>query len=137
MPAPLHLIKLSVGADDLADHADWQRRLLARHGAVFHVTRMTPKRADEIRAGGSLYWVIKGEIAARQRVLCFTPVVEGGVPACRIALDPPLVPVLRRRQRPFQGWRYLRADAAPADLPKGTAALPQELQRVLADLGLL
>ena len=68
----LHIIKLAVGVDSLADLAQWQKQRLKEKKAkgqkpeLVHITRMTPKRADEVLDGGSLYWVIKGQVAARQ-----------------------------------------------------------------------
>ncbi len=139
----LHLIKLCVGAESVEDLADWQARYLKAlrkrdpRARLWHTTRQTPKRAEELVEGGSLYWVIKGWTAVRQRILALEPTTEDGVPHCGIVLDPPLIPVERRAQRPFQGWRYLKAEDAPRDLPRSAAGLPPELQRTLAELGLL
>src|SRR5258706_1385034 len=100
---------------------------------------MTPKRADEVLDGGSLYWVIKGQIAARQKLLAFRSVKKNGVPHCGLVYDKELVPVTLRPRRAFQGWRYLEAKDAPPDLAKtrGAKGLPEALQRELAVLGLL
>ncbi|NWH08535.1 MAG: DUF1489 domain-containing protein [Alphaproteobacteria bacterium] len=139
----LHLIKLCVGADSIEDLADWQIKHLATlqrqkaEAVLAHVTRQTPKRSAEILAGGSLYWVIKGFIAVRQRIIGLTPRVIEGVPHCAIALAPPLIPVARKPMRPFQGWRYLSEEAAPEDLSLKNNGLPPELQEKLAVLGLL
>ena len=71
----LHLLKLCVGAESVEDQRDWMQRRLAMMDAAgqkpeqFHTTRMLPKRAAELIDGGSLYWVIKGNIQARQRLL--------------------------------------------------------------------
>jgi hypothetical protein len=139
----LHIIKLSVGAESVEDHVQWQARYLKmlrqkdKTARLRHTTRMTPKRGAEIVDGGSLYWVIKGYTSIRQRILALEETVEGGEPHCAIILDQACVPVVRRPQRPFQGWRYLTPDAAPADLPKGARDLPPDLQKALSDLGLL
>ncbi len=100
---------------------------------------MTPKRADEILGGGSLYWVIKGQIAARQKLLAFRPITRNGVPHCGLVYDKVLVPVIARPRRAFQGWRYLEDKDVPSDLSltKGAKDLPEALQRELAALGLL
>jgi hypothetical protein len=100
---------------------------------------MTPKRAGEILDGGSLYWVIKGQIAARQRLLAFREVKKNGVPHCGLVYDKELVSVVARPRRAFQGWRYLEDQDAPPDLArtKGAKGLPEKLQRELAALGLL
>jgi hypothetical protein len=140
----LHLIKLCVGADSIEDLSDWQKKRLAERkrkgeGAeIRHVTRMTPKRADELLDGGSLYWVIKGQIAVRQRLVALRPAVKNGVPHCALVLDAALVPTMRRFHRPFQGWRYFEPGDAPRDLRKGDKrALPEALHAELVSLGLI
>jgi hypothetical protein len=143
----LHLIKLCVGAESIADLAQWVEQRVAertRRGAAArsqHVTRMVPKRGYEIVDGGSLYWVIKGQLAARQRVLEIEPFVDvDGIGRCRLWLAPEVVPVNPRPCRPFQGWRYLPDKDAPPDLSgsgAGAADMPETLRRELAELGLL
>jgi hypothetical protein len=142
---PLHIIKLCVGCDSLKDLAGWQKQRLkdqrakGRKPELMHVTRMTPKRAEEVLDGGSLYWVIKGQVAARQRLLGFKEVTRNGVPHCGLVYDKELVAVAPRPRRAFQGWRYLEAKDAPPDLTRRSGAknLPETLQRELAVLGLL
>ena len=142
---PLHIIKLCVGCDSLSELADWQKKRLKEKRArgqkpeLIHITRMKPKRGDEVLDGGSLYWVIKGQIAARQKLLALRDVKKNGVPHCGLVYDKELVPVVARPRRAFQGWRYLPADEAPPDLgkTKGATDLPEALQRELAALGLL
>jgi hypothetical protein len=141
----LHLIKLSVGPDSLADLARWQNARLKEKKKkrepllLQHVTRMTPKRAEELLNGGSIYWVIKGQIVARQTLVDLKPVKKNGKPHCAIVYQPKLILVARRRHRPFQGWRYLLPKDAPPDItdPKSAKNLPQSLKVELADLGLL
>ncbi|MTW17348.1 DUF1489 family protein [Rhodoplanes serenus] len=141
----LHLIKLCVGCDGIADLEAWiAERLAARPAGSprehAHVTRMTPKRTGELLPGGSLYWVIRGEIACRQQLLDVRPFVDdAGVGRCRLVLDPAVVPVEPRPCRPFQGWRYLAAKAVPPDLSSraADAAMPETLRRELRALGLL
>ena len=145
----LHLIKLSVGTDSVEGLADWQERRRTHWKAVEgraiarHITRMTPRRGDAILAGGgSIYWVVRGFVQARQRILAFEPAPgAGGRPSCAILLDDALVRVVPRAHRPFQGWRYLRGEDAPADLPADFAAegdtLPPRLAAELGELGLL
>lgn len=144
---PLHLVKLCVGADSIEDLADWQAaRIAERAGAGLdprprHVTRMWPRRQDALLAGGSLYWVIRGLILVRQRIVRLDPVTgEDGIARCALVLDPGLVRVEARPRAAFQGWRYLAAADAPADLDGGTAdnpGLPQDMQAALAALGVL
>jgi hypothetical protein len=142
----LHILKLCVGADSIEDLAQWQagrikdqKKRKVKKPELVHVTRMTPKRKDEILDGGSLYWVIKGQIAVRQKLLAIRPVTKNGTPHCGLVYDAKLVPVQRRTQRPFQGWRYFKPEDAPPDARggKGGAGLPEALQKELVELGLL
>jgi hypothetical protein len=141
----LHLIKLCVGCDSIQDLEDWikekRRRTRGKKTEHIHTTRMVPKRADEIVGGGSLYWVIRGQVACRQRVLAVRPFVDkGGIGRCRIVLEPKVTPVAPRLWRAFQGWRYLPEKDAPRDLTRiapGLRAMPEEMRRELRDLGLL
>ncbi len=143
---PLHLVKLCVGCESVKDLKDWIRERLSKkkRGEPLHhvhTTRMTPKRADELLAGGSLFWVIRGEIACRQRFLDVRPFADkDGVARCRLVLDPKVVLIEPRPCRPFQGWRYLAAAEAPPDLKRGASGagqLPETLRRELRELGLL
>ncbi len=145
---PLHLIKLSVGTDSVEDLEGWIKQKLKEQRARgvkkprrIHVTRMVPKRMDEILEGGSIYWVIKGAIACRERVLGIEPFTDkDGVGRCRLILDPRCIPVRPRPYRAFQGWRYLDAGDAPPDLgrvAKGLETMPEPMRRELRELGLL
>ena len=140
MTAPLHMMKLCVGASGPDELARWQRD---RFGAApaQHVTRMWPKRCDELLAGGSIFWVFKGTMLARQRVVGLEQRKgDDGIPRCALMLDPVLVPVAAVPRRPFQGWRYLKPSEAPPDMPAHRAteaALPPALARELAAMGLL
>lgn len=137
----LHLIKLSVGTEDLEDLRRWQVQRLRQTGRVLHRTRMTPRRGEELLAGGSIYWIIRGWIQGRQRLIGLEPTRdEAGRPATLLLLQPELVRVVPRRHRAFQGWRYLRAADAPADLealPKGLREMPPEMAAELHALGLI
>lgn len=143
MPGHLHLIKLSVGTEDIADLAGWQadRRWQTPDGLPWHVTRMWPKREAEILGGGAIYWVIKGLVLCRQRVLRFDRVEGGdGIARCGIVLDPELVRVAPAPRQPFQGWRYLKPEDAPPDLSlarPGEDALPPALSQALAEIGVI
>src|ERR1700721_3794517 len=141
---PLHLIKLCVGCDSVRDLEDWiaqklkAKRKTGEKPKHIHRTRMVPKRAAERGDGGSLYWVIRGEIACRQRIRDLRPFRDkDGVGRCGIVLEPKVVPVDPRPFRAFQGWRYLAAKDAPPDLEKaapGTKAMPEKLRRELREL---
>src|SRR3974390_381725 len=144
---PLHLIKLCVGCDSVRDLEDWIKRKLkekrkrGQKPERIHTTRMVPKRADELVDGGSLYWVIRGEIQCRERILAVRPFVDkDGIGRCHIALDCKPVLVEPRPYRAFQGWRYLAPKDAPRDLDRaapGARDMPEDLRRELRDLGLL
>lgn len=138
----VHLLKLCVGADSVDDLLDWQRTHPSPYptGERRHVTRMWPKREAEILAGGSLYWVIKGVILCRQRIIRLDEVDRGdGIGRCGIVMDPEIIRTEAAMRRPFQGWRYLDPKDAPRDLPKGRAkdsALPEDMALALAEIGL-
>lgn len=140
----LNIIKLAVGIEDIEHLAEVQKRRRNADGNCFHRTRMTPAKAKEIAGEGSMYWVIKGFIQVRQPIIGFSAGKrEDGRPACVIELDPTLVPVQVTAHRAFQGWRYLKPEAAPPDLKgRGRAAfidpkMPKALRLELAKLGLL
>ena len=139
----IHLIKLCVGAERVEDLTDWQASARAKgpDGFPRHVTRMRPKRADEVLNGGALYWVFKGLVLCRQPILRLDAVDRGdGIARCGIVLDPTVIRVVPTAKRPFQGWRYLAPEDAPRDLPQGREAeeaLPQALQNALAEIGVL
>jgi hypothetical protein len=137
---PVNILKLCVGADSVEDLADWQRSQRPHwpRGRAIHVTRMWPKREDEVLQG-SLYWVIKGVILARQRILALEEVTGGdGIRRCAFHLDATIHRTEAAPRRPFQGWRYLDPAESPRDLAPGRAAepsLPPSLAAALADLG--
>ena len=142
MGSILHLQKLSVGTESVADLAQWQAlHRVTPDGYSRHVTRMWPKREEEIVNGGSIYWVIKGVILARQRIIRFDERIGAdGIRRCGIVVDHPLIRVTPTPKRPFQGWRYLKAEDAPMDLPEGREneeALPPTLSAALAEIGVL
>ncbi|MBZ4022536.1 lysophospholipase [Rhodobacter sp. TJ_12] len=135
----LHILKLCVGAESVEDLIAWQKAHFG-NGSAVHITRMWPKRAEEVLAGGSLYWVIKGVILARQRILELQPVTGAdGVTRCAFVLDKNVIRTEAVPRRPFQGWRYFPASDAPPDLRKSAAReepLPRELQAMLSEIGL-
>lgn len=144
----LHLVKLCVGADSIEDLAKWQAgRLKAQKKArkpsrLYHTTFQAPKRQAELLDGGSLYWVIKGIIQARQRLIGFDDgQKEDGSACCLLLLDPLIVPVRPTPRRAFQGWRYLADADAPVDLASHArdelADMPAKMRKELADLGLI
>ncbi|MCF3973485.1 DUF1489 family protein [Paracoccus salsus] len=140
MVASLNLMKLCVGADGPEDLAGWQQQRFGDAPAC-HVTRMWPRRETELLNGGSIYWVFKGVMLARQRLLGLDERIgEDGIRRCALVLDRDLVRVGAVPRRPFQGWRYLAGKDAPADLPKGREAedpLPPGVAAALSAMGLV
>ena len=147
MSDSLNLIKLCVGAESADDQRAWiEMRIAERRAAGLdprsrHVTRMWPKRAEELLEGGSLYWVIKGVLQARQKIEDLQEVIgEDGIRRCAIIMSPKLILTEPRPRRPFQGWRYLDAKDAPPDLRNqdpSAANLPPELALALDGLGVV
>ena len=137
----VHLKKLSVGSTSLATLRDWQEARLAAGMELIHVTRNTPRRGQEVLDGGSIFWVIKGVMCARQPITELRAMQRADVrPACGIVLGPALIAVEPLRVRIFQGWRYLEAKDAPADIPVSADSgevMPAEMAAELRELGLL
>jgi hypothetical protein len=139
----VNLVKLSVGTESVESLDAWQqmRRAELPEGLPRHVTRMWPKREAELLNGGSIFWVIKGLIQCRQRILRLDEVIgEDGIRRCAIVLDPQIHRTTAAAKRPFQGWRYLKPEDSPADLPTGKKQeepLPPELSQALAEIGVL
>lgn len=142
----LNLIKLCVGCESPEHLEDWialrleEKRRRGEPAEHLHTTRMVPKRIEELSNGGSLYWVIKGMVQCRQRLLEIRPFTDGeGISRCHLVLEPKIVLTQWQPRRPFQGWRYLKAEDAPPD--RGAAGetddLPDHLRRELTELGLL
>ena len=142
----LNLVKLCVGADTVDDLVQWQdqrsadRRARGEDPRPRHVIRMWPRRADELLDGGSLYWVFRGAVLARQQIEDLQEVIdEQGIRRCAIVMSPKIIHVETRPRRPFQGWRYLTGDDAPPDLdgPVADVGLPVELALALNDIGVV
>ncbi|SDL07714.1 hypothetical protein SAMN04488026_106633 [Aliiruegeria lutimaris] len=137
----INLVKLCVGAERVEDLLLWQQtpRAHGPDGLPRHVTRMWPKRGEELLNGGSLYWVFKGLILARQRLLRLDEVLGGdGITRCALVLDPEVHRTESVPRRPFQGWRYLKPEDSPADLAEARQhedTLPPELSAALAEIG--
>lgn len=141
MSKTVHMLKLSVGTDDIAGLAAWQatKRAQSDDGLPRHITRMWPKRSEEILNGGSIFWVIKGVILCRQPIMRLDEYIGAdGIRRCAICCKPGLIRVEATPKRAFQGWRYLPVTDAPDDLPDGRQdeeALPPELSKALAAIG--
>jgi len=131
----LNIIKLVVGCDTVDDLIAWRR---PQQGEPWILrTRMTPKRADELVDGGSVYRVFKGLVLCRQRILAVDTVGEGQAARCHMTLDEQVVLTQPLPRRPFQGWRYFDGKDAPADLaaPGDAGSVPQDLAVMLREIG--
>ena len=138
----LHLSKLCVGIGSVGQLRDWQERRTESHPPLRHKTRHAPRRVEEIVGGGSIYWVIAGVMLVRQRIVAIRPDTWDDRTACAaLLLHPDLVAVEARATRAFQGWRYLAAADAPADLDRSDRSaehgLPDGLRADLRRLALL
>ena len=137
----VHLLKIAVGAESVEQIAEFQAERMKRLGRLVHFTRHYPRRADELLDGGSMYWIVKGLVRVRQRLVGFEHTTrQNGMPACAIGLDPTLVRTRPQPRRPNQGWSYLDPADAPADAPAGAAGdddLPPAMAEELRALGLI
>jgi hypothetical protein len=136
----LHLIKLCVGVSEIEEMNSWVKISKKSQEDCDHVTRMFPRRKDEVLPDGSLYWVIRGLILCRQPIADLQEVTGlDGIHRCRILFKPQIIEVRPTPRRAFQGWRYLTADDAPVDLPRGEKGsdLPDKMRRELVELGLI
>ena len=141
----LNLIKLCVGCDSIDDLAEWidveARRDAPGEGQAGAVPRHphgAEARTPELLDGGSLYWVIKGNVQVRQRLLDIRPFAgEDGIGRCRLVLDRKLVRHRMAAEAAVPGLALSEAKDAPPDLKAGRADdLPQALRAELAQLGL-
>ena len=139
----LHITKLAVGIRDIDELRGWQTERARIDAPLRHRTRNAPRRRDEVLAGGSIYWVVNGTMLIRQRLLDIVEDTRTDGSACAaLVLHPELVPLVGRVTKPFQGWRYLKAEDAPADMRDlgpvlGMGDLPAELRRELRALCLI
>ncbi len=143
----VNLIKMAVGVRDVKHLAEIQAKKMeialksGDGGELRHITRSVPRRSAEIEDGGSLFWVIKGFISARQRILRVDRIVRSdGSSACALVLSPGPVVTEQVACRPFQGWRYMDSVKIPRDaVPEETESgpIPLEMTLELKGLGLL
>jgi hypothetical protein len=135
---PLHLLKLAVGINDIDQLRQIREARAAERGGNWVYTRNHPRRAQEVLAGGSIYWVIRGQIRVRQRVIGFRGERDdNGRGYCLIDVDAKLVATLSRTWRPFQGWRYLSPADAPPDRSTPAQLPSNQMLAELRALGLI
>src|SRR5260370_11059661 len=117
-PAPLHLLKMAVGIGDIDELRRFRAARLKERGTSWVYTRNRPRRAEEVLAGGSIYWVIRGQIRVRQLVTGLrSERDDNGRTYCLIEGDPTLGATALRPGRPLPGWRYLSPPRAPPRPP--------------------
>lgn len=133
----LHIVKLCVGCDTVEELLEWREPARRRGEPWILRTKQTPRQADDVVDGGSLYRVYKGFILSRQRILAVNCIGEGQDRRCEMNLDETVVLTAPTPRRAFQGWRYLDPSDAPPDLGDvaGTEGLPPDLARRLREAG--
>ena len=146
--ATVNIVKLAVGVKSVEELALIQKRFMNQsrgHSSkgFYHSTKLMPKKYEAIVASGSLYWVIKGVICARQKIVeIIKQEDDAGVKRCRIYLDNSIIKTTPIRKRPFQGWRYLKKNRTPIDIIDPIVAtfddnIPLEIQQQLLEVGLI
>ena len=114
-----------------------QKRVASRAsgGEVRVVTRMRPKRSDEL-IGGSIYWIVKHRLVGLQEILRFEERKDGRID---IVLSAELKLIAPHPRRAHQGWRYLEDSNAPSadGDSSGISELPPHLYGKLASLALV
>ncbi len=143
-PSDIHtnLVKLCVGTFTVEQLETWQETRFGSRGInPEHVTRSHPRRADEILRGGSLYWVVRGRIMVRQRIIALERRdCDDGVTRCAIVFDPQIIRTFPVPRQPFQGWRYLEPNDSPADLPasrQNDDDIPPAIHDALLEIGVI
>ena len=146
--APVNIVKLAVGVQSVEELGLIQKRFLNQPGfqaskGFYHSTKLMPKKHEAIVETGSLYWVIKGVICARQKIVEIIKQEDrDGVKRCRIYLDNSIIKTTPIRKRPFQGWRYLKKNRTPADILDPITVtfdddIPLDVQQQLLEVGLI
>jgi hypothetical protein len=141
----VNLLRMAVRIDSVLSLKKIQtdRREQIEGRQVYTFTRNMPKRIDELIDGGSIYWVINRLIRVRQKIIGIEKITnDEGKKFCAIELDPSHTLLDPRPQKPFQGWRYLKPEESPPDVPNGGAVdfgsdMPSEMMMELRELGLL
>ena len=131
--------KLAVGVENVAHLVEIQTERKKQLGYACAYTTMKPTKEDELIKDGSLYWIIKGKISARQKILGFQSYIDfDEKKRTIILLDETVIETEKFAHRPFQGWRYLADNEKPADLDKSKyAGLDSDKIDQLSDLGIL
>ena len=141
----VNLIKLCVGAQNVSDLYNWQKNRIIyqknlKNPATFFITRMRPKREAEILNGGSIFWVFKGLILARQKIIGFDNFMsEDNISRCKVILDRKIILTDAYHKKPFQGWRYFSQQEAPKDreiYSNEKTQLPLKIEKELSELGI-
>ena len=141
----MNLIKLCVGAQNVSDLYNWQKNRLINYkglgnNATFFITRMRPKRENDILNGGSIFWVFKGLILARQKIIGFDNFMsEDNISRCKVILNSKIILTDAYHKKSFQGWRYFSQQEAPKDreiFSDEKTQLPLKIEKELSELGI-
>ena len=143
----VHLLRRAFHSESLEDLAEWQAerrkemRAKGQKPKTRTLLRNFPTRQEELLDGGSIYWIVKGHIRARQRIL---DIQQNADPEsrrrCVLVLETKITPTMPYPVRARRGWRYLEPNDVPPDLDKagkGVDKLPETLAAELRELGLL
>lgn len=141
----VNLLKIAAGISsmsDLIERFDAYGNHDPDHGFIVPImTRNVPRQKQALLDGGSIYWIIKGKISARSRILDLREGEDAdGRRLCRIIIAADLQCVMPTKRRGFQGWRYLQVADAPPDvdiMPTDTGGQDIEMAAELKELGLL
>ena len=141
----INIIKLCVGAQNVSELFKWQKnRIISvanlEDPVTFIITRMRPKKEEELLNGGSIYWVFKGLILARQKIIGFDNIIGAdNILRCKIILNSQIILTESIQKRPFQGWRYFKQEEVPNDrelYSEDKIEIPLELQKELSEIGI-
>ena len=145
MTGSLHILRTAYQIGSMQELSEVQAhfRMQQHNGrdVVMATTRRKPQREAELLDGGSIYWIIKNQIQARQKILDIDMVEEDADSKhCRIFLDPKIIRVTPKRKRAVQGWRYLQGFDVPKDIGPYYPTdddLPEDLAKEIRDLGVI
>ena len=138
----IHLKKLCVGANNVRDLFNRQEFIRQKYSETIHITRMFPKKYKDLLDEGSIYWVFKGYMRARQNIIGIDRIMgDDKIKRCKILLSKEIMLTVPKKTRPFQGWRYLEKKDIPKDDilydPKNFDSSNEELISELSNLGLV
>lgn len=144
--AQINILRPAVGVRDIAHLHELQTHFRTSNhegqNVVVATTKRQPRQKDEILSSeGSMYWIIKNTIQARQKIVDLKLVEEeDGETYCQILMNPQIIRVSPRKKRAFQGWRYFKGSDVPKDIGSFSPSddgLPPEMEEELRALGII